>query len=234
MDWGQIWAALSFVAEGLWITIISGPAQRMYVAGAAVVILWLAFWAAVSRRSTLRAILTDPAYTKAKSRRGPKAFRDPTIDGYLHDIAIRERQALRRILGLAGQILSFGVLLPTIMFGLATLHYQWFHVGMPALVESQTLLPVPEVSAWQLLTYVIDNVLRGGLFDLMEVFRLHSTTVTNNIAAYPYSVGVFIYHLYVEGFLIVAVATAAHAIFLVRKALQEERRIVNAQRGVKS
>ena len=234
MDWGQVQAALSFTAEALWITAISGPAQRMYVAGAAAAILWFAFWAAVARRSTLRGILTDPAYTKVKQRRGRKAFLDPTIDGYLDETRIREKQALRRIIGLAGQMLCFGVLLPTVMFGLATLYYQWFHAGTPPLVESQTLRPVPEVGAWQLLTYVIDNVLRGGLFDLMEVFRLHSTTVTNNVAAYPYSVGVFLYHLYVEGFLIVAVATAVHAIYLVRRALKEERRMLNAQRGVRN
>lgn len=136
-------------------------------------------------------------------------------------IANHRKQHSLNIANSTGQMLLLGVVVPTILFGLGTFFYFWFDPSVAPLVDAMTLAPVAEVSGWQLGTYIADHLLRGGLFDLMEVFRLRSTTVTNNIHAYPYSIGVFAYHLYVEVFLLFAFGVISKAIFLLVRAIRE-------------
>lgn len=205
-------SALSYAGETAWRAASSPLALRLYVLVIAAALLALSFRTALRRKQALHGLLEGKPFQFAWP--GPPPTTEAGIAKRLGAIAEKRRELTRKIARTAVEMVALGVALPTILFAAGTFWYQWFDASAPPLVEATTLAPVAAVGWWQLLTYIADHLLRGGLFDLMEVFRLRSTTVTNNVAAYPYSVGVFVYHLYVEVFLIFAFAATSRAIYL--------------------
>lgn len=195
----------------VWRVLSSGPAQRIYVLAIAAGFLILSFRIAYRRRRDLETMLEGKPFQR--TWRGPDPRTPEGIERRLAAMAKLRRDILLKMARTAGVMVCLGVLAPTALFALGTLYYQWFDASAPPLVEATTLVPVATVEWWQLATYIIDHMLRGGLFDLMEVFRLRSTTVTNNIGAYPYSIGVFVYHLYVEVFLLFVFASTSRAAY---------------------
>ncbi|MES2988980.1 MAG: hypothetical protein V4808_13840 [Pseudomonadota bacterium] len=212
MSWGQVQSWLLYALETAWRVASSVPAQRLYVLAIAIALLVLSFRTALRKKRALHELLEGKPFQFTWP--GPPPTKPAGIAKRLEAIAEKRRELTRKIVRTGMAMVGLGVAVPTALFAAGTFWYQWFDASAPPLVEATTLAPVAVVGWWQLLTYIGDHLLRGGLFDLMEVFRLRSTTVTNNVAAYPYSVGVFVYHLYVEVFLIFAFAATSRAAYL--------------------
>jgi len=217
MDWQAIGGQIAGIAQSIWMVISSPGAQRLYVIALAIAAVGLALVRARSRKHFLEHVTAG--YFE-KRYRGRAPTRKETIDRREEEmIAFREDRA-RGIWLAVGELFTLGVLFPATLLALGTLYYGWFDAGAAPLLDDRSGIPVRDPSLWQIGAYVADHMLRGGLFDLMEVFKLHASTVTNNRDAYGYTVGLFLFHLYVEAFFLFGLIAVGRMALLVPRALR--------------
>lgn len=128
--------------------------------------------------------------------------------------------------------LMFGVVVPATALLVATLYYGWFDPRADHLLASGA--PENQIGMADAAMFVLDQTLRGGLFDLLEVFALQTTHIDNNPAAWPYSTGIFLYHLYVEAFVFSGILLFIRSAWGLRKAAETQMEdIANAQATIR-
>lgn len=227
MEWGEVLAALQFAVELLWEDVRSPFAQRIYaLVGGLLLLIW-SFRQALREKSALSSRLDGQPFANFTFM-GRPPVRPEAIRAREEARLRRRREAALDIVAGLALILILGVVVPTILFALGTAYYGWFDASVAPLLDHETRAPVTQINLLQLGAYVVDHLLRGGLFDLIEVFQLGTASVTNNDSAYFYSVGVFVYHLYVEGFLLFTIVTAVQAYFKMQVALNADAKLANA------
>lgn len=223
MDWTAIAAWLQQAARIVWDVVSSGPAQRGYVLALGAAILVAALARARRRKTELENI--SVAYF-AVSHPGRKPTRIESVLRRMNeDRAIQLGRA--RSAGFAfAELLFLGVVLPCLFLLLGTVYYQWFDASADPLVDAASGVPVHHPGTVQLAAYVLDHLLRGGLFDLMEVFKIKTTSVSNNANAYPYSIGVFLFRLYIEAFFLFGLISIGRVSLIIAQVLRDAARRV--------
>lgn len=182
-----------------WEVLSSPVALRVEVlavgAGVLAASLWAAIWA--NRRAETNIQVAEADFSKTFP--GPKPKLPAAIanrKAFFTGIANRiHRQALIAL------VISFvaGVIVPSSMLYAMTLNYSWFDAEGAHLLNAASH-PINSLSLAQAGLFVLDQTLRGGVFDLLEVFALDIVVIDNNPANVRFSTGVFAYHLMVEAF----------------------------------
>lgn len=210
-----------------WAVLSSPLAQRVYVLliGAGILLVSL-----LSAKTGIR--LVDDQ--KAKTHKSLRALRMGTPPDTRPKLTVKIGKLVSRyLLGLLAAIpgllvsLVCGVAIPAIVLFAMLFAYRWFDPLVPHLLDvaGQPVERLDLVSASWLLA---DQTLRGGLFDLIEIFALEVTPITNNPANIPFSMGLFAYHLYVESFVSAGFAIWGYNAWSLWRTLMEE---VRYQRG---
>jgi len=217
MDWQGIGAEIAGFAQSIWLAISSPTAQRLYVVALAIAAVGLALIRARSRKHFLENV-TAGYFEKRYRGRWPtreesRKRREDEMDAF-------KKGRARGIWLAMGELFALGVIFPATLLALGTLYYGWFDASAAPLLDDRSGVAVRDPSLWQIAAYVGDHMLRGGLFDLMEVFKLHASTVTNNRDAYGYTVGLFLFHVYVEAFFLFGLIAVGRMALLVPRALR--------------
>ena len=219
MDWNLVWSESARIARLVWGVVSSGTAQRIYVIVITVVLLFLAHKRAMKLKVELQeSISSDLDEIKFRGRRPTTRAGKQKRKQQLY------LKIVERVVGswrMLAQMIFLGVALPTAALFFGTLHYNWFYAGAPALVDVATAKPVVQPSLLQLVLFTADQLLKGGLSDLMEVAKVQIATVSNNAAAYPFSVLVFAFRTYVDIFVILGFASLGRIMVNTYKILKE-------------
>lgn len=217
MDWHDLAAHGVFTIHLLWSTLSSPFAQRLYVLAIGITAIGLALVRVRSRKNFLEELTHDYFQVRIAGRR-------PTLDTSIQkrDTLIRTtREKRARGVWLAvAELFALGVAFPTILLTFGTLFYAWFDPSVAPLVDDRSAAPVLNPGGWEVGAYITDHLLRGGLFDLMEVFKLHASTITNNRHAYGYTIGLFLFHLYVEAFLLFGLLALVRMALVIRRGMR--------------
>lgn len=210
------WIAIGdWVARGtgvVWQLITSEMAQRLYVVSLSAGVLL----ASLRRAYNHKAILDEITETYFEvSFPG----RVPTNPKSIHKRDIREAEIRHvRVVALwrrLAELVVLGVVVPSAFLGAATIWYDWFDPSQSPLVLQGSGEPVRAPPTQQLIMYIADQILRGGLFDFFEVFNFNIASLTNNTRAYAYSTGLVFFHLYVESFMLFGLLYLGRATVLI-------------------
>lgn len=202
--------------DGL-LAILSAPlAWRVYALIAGTVALGcclaVAIWA--DRRADAR--ISDAATEYKEIIRGQPAFNDDTVADQVKRIRAKAPELRRAAWGSLGISFFAGVVAPSLALLSVVCGYTWFDSGGGHLVDAMRQ-PVSQPSVLEAATFVADQTLRGGLFDLLEVFAVQVTHLDNNPANVWFSAGVFAHHLFVEAFIFSGILLFGRSLLRVRQ-----------------
>jgi hypothetical protein len=140
-----------------------------------------------------------------------------------------ERQAKSgyvTVLTRSSAMMFFGIVVPGLLLGLIV-HYQDRLLPGPAiLIAGGEVVPSSTVSYFQTIAFILDQALRGGLSDAMEVFDLKITPITNNPDQGIYTIMVFAYR-----FICGTVATAI--VYVAIRVRSGRRSLIQAQTNLR-
>lgn len=215
----QLWAW--FLAG--WALFTSPGSARAHALGLIACLLGASLYSA---RIGIRMVRNERQATIKAWNRKRQGHPPGTIPALSRKIAAVISIYLTGLLGsLKGVIVSLacGVMLPAVVLFVMVFAYPWFDSSNAHLVDSMGR-PVDSVDPLAALLFVADQTLRGGLFDLIEIFAIDVTQITNNPANYPFSISLFLYHLYVEAFVFTGIVLFGHNAWVLGRQLIEEIR----------
>lgn len=125
-------------------------------------------------------------------------------------------------------LFALGIMVPAVFLYLGTVHYGWFDPTTLPLAVRGTGEPSAVPPPFELMLYVADQLLRGGLFDAFEVFQWPVAGHTNNHKAVYYSLGVLGFHLYAEAFVIFGLLYLMRAGWVMRGFIDPKPRTARA------
>lgn len=218
MNWDDIRAIISSNAEVAWSVLTSESAVRVYVLVISGTLLAASLWRAFEQRKVLDTSLERKLKLNLPGRK-PKSI---TGKQKQHDIKLsRLERALRALVDSLFQMLIFGVFVPALFLFVGTLYYTWFDPNAVVLISQAGGMPVSHPSSWQLFLYVFDQVVRGGLFDVLEVFKFQIAGLSNNPVVLPYSIGLIAFRAAIDGYMIIALYFGYRTWKAVREAKRE-------------
>ncbi len=182
-----------------WAVLSSPLAQRVYVVGLGGLVLGTSYWRALTANILVAETFDKTMKLVRKARRGRRPTTAKGIENRRKRIQTIKCSGIWSSVSWAGISLFFGVLMPASALFLATLHYPWLDHGARHLVANG-MATTAQLNHDQAAMFVADQTLRGGLFDLFEVFAFQMTAIDNNPAVIPFTIGLFLYHLFVESF----------------------------------
>lgn len=183
--------------ERLWTHLSSLPAQRAYVLTAGAAFLGFALWSAWREHQFLDRL--SATYFN-KQYRGRKPIRQKTIRRREREAAEFRRHRWREVWGRVGKLLILGVLTPTLLLAVGAHFYGWFDADHVPFVVAETRAPIETLSALQMAMFVVDELLRGGFLDVLEVFDVAPYFVTHNPDNFIFSSAVLVYRTFVAIF----------------------------------
>ena len=149
---------------------------------------------------------TSAGHIRAEIRiPGPAPTREETIEIQ----RVKKQEGLKRhTKQILWEVLKIGVLgigLPLAMLVLITMKSHWFFLGSPVLIDAAVGTPIAHPDGVQLLLFFVDQLLKGSLNDLIEVFDINianflgvnAVMITNNPAIVSFSLSVFIFRMIV-------------------------------------
>lgn len=218
MNWDDIRAVVNSNAEVAWSVLTSDSAVRVYVLVIASILIAVSFWQALQERtvlsdSTNKALSPNFRGPKPKSNKAKLKQRDLKLSR-LKSMAAALLASLVRMMG-------FGVLVPVLFLLAGTTYYSWFDPNAVVLISQVGGTQVSNPSSWQLLLYVTDQVLRGGLFDVLEVFKVQVAGLSNNPVVLPYSIGLIAFRAAIDGYMIFALYFVFRTLVAMRKAVRD-------------
>lgn len=219
-------------AFGPWIdlardALFGPPAQRLYVLQiGAIVLAMCLFFAIRADRWAVRTIETADEVIFEKFM-GRTPTKQDSFEKQQSDIRSRAWPFYGVAATSLGITLLAGVVVPTLLLFATTIRYTWFSPTGSHLLDEHHL-PVSDPTAHQAIMFAVDQTLRGGVFDFLEVFSLALSRLHNNPENWPFSIGVFGHHVFVEAFLFSGLILFARSCLkvppLVSKALEEHRK----------
>lgn len=176
-------------------------AQRYYVGSAGIILIAFCFYRAWREYMTLRG--ADPRNVLSpEQRRG----RPPsTIRGWTRRAKRDAEEAKHKFWTLvygAGRVALLGVGVPTAMLLLLTLYYSWFDPYAVAVIDARNGSPITDPTLQDAGIFVAGALAKGLLFDLIEVFQIHVSRLTNAPDNYIFSAAVLVYRAAANLFLI--------------------------------
>lgn len=148
----------------------------------------------------------------------------------IHKLEGKAKNGLATVAWRSSAMLFFGMIVPGLLLALLV-HYQHrFIPGPPILLVGEEALPQESISYFDTAVFVLDQALKGGLNDLMEVFGWSITPITNNPEQGVYTTMVFLFRL-TCGTIAGAMVYAAIKVFTGTRALNQA--IANLKRQLK-
>lgn len=185
------------ILERVWEALSSPTAQRVYVLGAGLGLLVFALWSAWREHRFLDRL--SAAYFN-KSYRGRKPVLARTIRRREREAVAFRRHRWREVWARVGKLLALGILTPTVLLAAGAHFYGWFDPdGVPFIVAA-TRQPMNSLSPLQMAMFVLDELLRGGFLDVIEVFEVKPFFVTHNPGNIVFSSAVLLYRTFVAVF----------------------------------
>jgi hypothetical protein len=181
-------------------------------------LLALSLWRALKERKDL-----DAATKRALARNlpGPKPGSQKARERQRDLKLSRLKSMLLALLNSTARMMAFGVLVPVFFLWAGTTYYSWFDPNAVVLVSQLGGTPVANPSSPQLLLYVTDQLLRGGLFDVLEVFKVQVAGLSNNPVVLPYSIGLIAFRAAIDGYMIFALYFVIRTLVSMRKAVRD-------------
>jgi hypothetical protein len=107
----------------------------------------------------------------------------------------KAKNGLATVAWRSSAMLFFGMIVPGLLLALLV-HFQHRLIpGPPILLMADQVLPQGSVSYFDTAVFVLDQALKGGLNDLMEVFGLSVSPITNNPEQGVYTTMVYLFRL---------------------------------------
>lgn len=218
MNWEDVRAVIISNAQVAWSVLTSDSAVRVYVLVISGILLAVSLWRALKERtvlsdSTKRALSPNFRGPKPKSDKAKQKQRDLKLS--------RLKSMLIALLTSTARMMAFGVLVPVFFLWAGTTYYSWFDPNAVVLVSQAGGTPVSDPSSPQLLMYVTDQLLRGGLFDVLEVFKVQVAGLSNNPVVFPYSIGLIAFRAAIDGYMIFALYFVIRTLVSMRKAVRD-------------
>jgi hypothetical protein len=188
-EWVRAWWAI------LKPMLTSDIAIRLYVLGTAIVILACSIWYAARLSAELRVISTA-AFTY--KRRGRKPESPAAIERARQKLLNYRKDMWRSYGKLTSAFAICGLLIPSIGLYAGTTYYDWFDQGASPLITKDGVGTT--ANQIQLFCFVLDQLFRGALQDLFEVFNVNPIGFSNDPNNYAFSLFIFLYRLVVGTF----------------------------------
>lgn len=186
--------------RAVWVILSSPLAQRVYVVliGAGTLALCLRWAIRADRRAINNIALAESEFDKRFL--GPIPTLLDTFENQQNKIRARAVPLRRDAWAAFGVSFVAGFIVPTLMLLAATWQYHWLDPTATHLLD-EAGQPFATPSIQQAAWFTADQTLRGGLFDLLEIFSWQVAALDNNPANHLFSIGVFGQHLFVEAFI---------------------------------
>ncbi len=168
--------------QALWLYSWIGLALAM------IVLAWLVAFL------THRANVTRSADFVEKVR-GAKPLNPDKIRKKIDRLRRFQRNKTLYVAGLMTVILVAGAVVPGAMLAMIAVWQDWFLPGPAALLVNGMPFAPAQAGSYELGLFVVDQALRGGLADTLEVFRVAFTPIENNPENFAYSGLVVLYRL---------------------------------------
>ena len=176
-------------------------AQRYYAGSAGILLIAFCFYRAWREYLALRG--ADPRNVLSPEKR---AGRPPsTIRGWTRRAkkdAEEAKHKFRTLIYGAGRVAFLGVGVPTAMLVLLTLYYSWFDPHAIVVVDARNGSPITDPTLRDAGIFVAGALAKGLFFDLVEVFQIHVSRLTNAPDNYIFSTAVLVYRAAANLFLI--------------------------------
>ena len=216
----QLWAW--FIAG--WAVLTSPWSIRIHALGFMAALLGASLYSA---RTGIK--LVEDAAKATRRAWGRNRMGSPkTITGWLAKIfTVRVIYVQGVLSSIPGVLVSLacGVLLPALVLFAMVFAYPWFDASSAHLIDDLRR-PSQDVGLVTAALFVADQTLRGGLFDLIEIFAVDVAQITNNPANIPFSMGLFAYHLYVEAFVFSGFVLFGYNAWTLGRQMQVEHKIL--------
>jgi len=185
------------IIETAWTWISAPMALRLYVLAAGAAVLAFALFQAYRDHKFLDQLSADDFQ---KTFRGPRPIREKTKRKRQREIEAFRRNRWRTVWIRLIKLLILGVVVPSAMLAAAAYWYQWFDpVRAPFLIVG-TQQTVTHTDLPKLAFFVLDELMRGGFLDTLEVFRIEPHFLTHNHDNKVFSAGVLAYRTFVAIF----------------------------------
>lgn len=200
--------------------LTSDFALRIYALTALAVLALASGWIAYSAKKILTQLkeaaldvkFPGPDPQKETSR----AKRKAALETRAEDELEKFRPALWRLLG-------FGLVLPTLLFVVIAVSYDWFDPSGLPFLNLANKMPLQSINEATLAAFTANQFSHGAFFDVLEVFDYNITTIANNPHNYWFSGVVLIYRSIVSGF-IVALTIGWGQFYLVKRSFKAKIR----------
>jgi hypothetical protein len=181
--------------------------------------IWIAYrFTGIVREIDAAAIFSDQNIPEYKIRQ--------PIKNRLIKLERQAKSGYVTVLTRSSAMMFFGIVVPGLLLGLIV-HYQDRLLPGPAiLIAGGEVVPSSTVSYFQTIAFILDQALRGGLSDAMEVFDLKITPITNNPDQGIYTIMVFAYR-----FICGTVATAI--VYVAIRVRSGRRSLIQAQTNLR-
>lgn len=218
MNWEDIRAFIISNAQVAWSVLTSESAVRVYVLVISSILIAVSLWRALKERT----VLSDSTKKAlAPNFRGPKPKSDKAKQKQRDLKWSRVKSMVMALLTSTARMMAFGVMVPVFFLWAGTTYYSWFDPNAVVLVSQVEGTPVSNPTSPQLLLYVTDQVLRGGLFDVLEVFKVDVAGLSNNPVVLPYSIGLIAFRAAIDGYMIFALYFVLRTLVSMRKAMRD-------------
>ncbi|MBX3491336.1 MAG: hypothetical protein KF899_00085 [Parvibaculum sp.] len=146
-------------------------------------------------------------------RRDPSAALDPTRPGRLpstvkgwsrrakNDAEIVSTR-FRALLQGSVRLTILGIVVPTVLLMMLALGYTWVEPGGVAVINAQTGDPVITPNIFEALSFVAGALLKGLLFDIIEVFAINVSMLTHSPDNLFFSSAVLLYRVLANLFIV--------------------------------
>ncbi|MBX3494455.1 MAG: hypothetical protein KF899_15920 [Parvibaculum sp.] len=165
-----------------------------------------------------------------KQWRGAKPKKVESIQKRIDDIIRFKRLRVFYVTSLVAGILTAGAVLPGGLLAMIAVWQDWFLPGPAALLIDGMPYAPAQTGFSELGLFVVDQALRGGLADTLEVFQVTFTSIENNPENFAYSGLVVLYRLIVGAavaamfFALVMVLLGLRNVENTIKSLEEKKR----------
>ena len=173
------WQAFSTSQVGRVLTSVE--AQRSYAALALLAVFALSLWLARMQLNLLKGVRAVELEADERIS-GPEPKLARTIQSRLDRYRARRAEIVGGVWQALGALILFGLILPGgVVFSAVWMH-DWLlpDYAAPILIGEAAPTSGHETGLGAVLVFLVDQVFRGALADIPEVFRLGLTPVSNN------------------------------------------------------
>ncbi|MBX3496361.1 MAG: hypothetical protein KF769_08980 [Parvibaculum sp.] len=215
----------------VWPFISSSEALRIYALTIIAIVIASAAYIAYRAKKKLTQIQNKAV---SFSFPGPDPSKEDTIAKRKKELGRRVTDELLPFRDAMWRLLLAGFVVPTVVFTFGAVNYAWFDpFGLPYF-DRFSGQPVYSTDGISVTLFIVNQFSHGALFDVLEVFHMDISTVSNNPNNWWFSSAVLLYRTMVSAFVVALVIASAQFFFVTttyrRKIDAEVRRFRKEER----